>query len=356
MEIQNKFNINTNRALNFTHIKTKKEYMERRLKLENTFVLFVAYNDNNDNNENIEDNETLFDFLEELKDKFSEYLEIVLFTNQSDDKLLDVIKEDSEKEKKFDEIQSQLPRFVLCHPHLTDAKLISEFDPFEIYKIIENYFTFYKENFAKEKEIVFKKIKSLLESYPVVIFIKGSPHDPFCKFSKAFINTLKETKIKYKSFDIFKDDLLRCYLRLYSGWKTYPQIYINSKIVGGVDKLNELVAKGEFMNLVPFECKREGIVNAIHKLVESHKLIVMGKGNEETAKCKNTLKVYDILKKHGVKYELFDLLKDEMTKNVVKEIYDIGHFPAIFLNGKHIGGANKLQELHSAKKIHTVVL
>jgi len=338
------------RAANFSHIKLKKEYMERRLKLENTFLLFVAYDENP---EAIEENETLFEFLDELKLKFSEYLEIVLFSNKSEDKLLDVIKEESEKDKNIEEIQ--LPRVVLCHPHLTDPQLISEFDPFEIYKIIEKYFVFYKENFAKEKELVFQKIKALLSSYPVVIFIKGTPHDPFCKFSKAFIKTLKETKIKYKSFDIFKDDYLRCYLRLYSGWKTYPQIYINSKIVGGVDKLNELVAKGEFLDMVPLECKREGILNDIQKYLEAHPLVVIGKGTEETSKCKNTLKVYNILKSNGIKFEIFDVMKDEFAKVIIKEIYNFDHYPALFLNSKYIGGANELKKAHSSNDIKSLV-
>jgi glutaredoxin-related protein len=344
MEIQN------SRASNFPHIKIKKEYMERRLILENTFLLFVAYDENT---EAQEDNETLFDFLDELKEKFSEYLEIVLFSNKSEDKLLDVIKEESEKEKKIEEIQ--LPRLVLCHPHLTDPQLISEFDAFEIYKIIKKYFIFYKESFAKEKEMVFQKIKALLDSYPVVVFIKGTPHDPFCKFSKSFINTLKETKIKYKSFNIFKDDYLRCYLRLYSGWKTYPQIYINSKIVGGVEKLNELVAKGEFMDMVPMECKREGILNEIQNFFEANPLIVMGKGTQETSKCKNTLKVYEILKSYGYKFELYDVLKDEMAKNVIKEVYKFEHYPAIFLNAKYIGGGKELKDAHSSKNFHSLV-
>ena len=37
---------------------------------------------------------------------------------------------------------------------------------------------------------------------------------------------------------------LRNWNRLYSGWKTYPQLWIDRKFIGGVDKCKELLKSG----------------------------------------------------------------------------------------------------------------
>jgi Grx4 family monothiol glutaredoxin len=98
---------------------------------------------------------------------------------------------------------------------------------------------------------MFNRIKTILDAYPVVIFIKGIPQDPFCKYSRSFIEELNALGLNYRSFDIFKDEDIRQWLRLYSGWKTYPQLYVNGKIVGGLDVTRELIKNGELLKMVP---------------------------------------------------------------------------------------------------------
>ena len=66
---------------------------------------------------------------------------------------------------------------------------------------------------------------------------------------------------------IFQDEKIRCYLRLYSNWKTYPQLYINGKIIGGVDVLTELLEKGKFMEMVPKEVTIETLSNSIKEII-----------------------------------------------------------------------------------------
>lgn len=178
--------------MSFNSIKTKKEYIDLRLKLENSFIMFFAYEVGS------EENESWNEILKELQNKFQEKLKVYLFSNKSEQKLLDVLKKDDEDEIIY-------PRMVLCHPHLTEPQLYCDLTPYDTFKIVEDASNFYISDFNAEKEKMFEKIKKILDSYPVVVFIKGSPHDPFCKFSKSFINVLKQTGIKYRSFDIFRD-------------------------------------------------------------------------------------------------------------------------------------------------------
>jgi Grx4 family monothiol glutaredoxin len=329
--------------LKFPLIKTKRQYIDNRLKLEKTFLLFFAFDESANA---MEDNQTWFEFLEELQSQFSDYMRIILFSNQSEGKLIDVLKKDDEEIS-----QITYPRAVLCHPHLSEPQLYTDLEPFELYRIVEEAAEFYKTQFEKEKQIVFDKITKILNSYPVVVFIKGTPHDPFCKFSRSFIEILKGTGIRYKSFDIFRDESLRNYLRLYSGWKTYPQMYINSKILGGVDILKDLVEKGEFLSRVPVECKKEGCITFIENYLKENPLVVFGKGSGENIKCKSSAEAYEILKKNNFNYKVFDVLKDEMLREVLKEQYGYKYYPQVFVNGKFLGGIKFLREIEKNNKI-----
>lgn len=228
-------------------------------------------------------------------------------------------------EKENQEISSYseiiYPQIIFAHPHLIEPIFIRNPESFEIYNMIDQNFDYYEKKFLLEKKLMFEKIANLLNSYPVIIFIKGTPTDPFCKFSKAFMELIKKNEIKYKSFDIFKDEGLRCWLRIYSGWKTYPQLYINGKIIGGVDKLNELMEKNIFLDMVPKECKKEGSLLLIENLVEKNGVIVFGEGTLAKPQCKISQEAYRILTGLNIKFEIFDILTDEVWFIIFLEFF-----------------------------------
>lgn len=71
--------------------------------------------------------------------------------------------------------------------------------------------------------------------------MKGQPDQPFCGFSKRMVELLKNYDgIKYDYFDILSDSEIREGLKAYSKWPTYPQLYVNGKLVGGIDIVQEL--------------------------------------------------------------------------------------------------------------------
>lgn len=51
--------------------------------------------------------------------------------------------------------------------------------------------------------------------------------------------------------NILENEDIRNWNRLYSCWKTYPQVWIDKKFVGGVDKIKELIKNDEFEKLLP---------------------------------------------------------------------------------------------------------
>ncbi len=47
--------------------------------------------------------------------------------------------------------------------------------------------------------------------------------------------------ISFDSFNILEDEEVRQGLKTYSNWPTYPQLYVNGKLVGGLDILKVIL-------------------------------------------------------------------------------------------------------------------
>jgi Grx4 family monothiol glutaredoxin len=110
--------------------------------------------------------------------------------------------------------------------------------------------------FNEEKQRAFRDIKALIDSAPIFMFIKGTLDAPKCKFTKKMVETLAPFKYRgIKTFNILEDERIRQWLKFFSSWPTFPQVFVASKFIGGVDILCELVEDGEFEALLPSECK-----------------------------------------------------------------------------------------------------
>lgn len=53
----------------------------------------------------------------------------------------------------------------------------------------------------------------------------------------------------YKAIDILKDQVLRDAVKQYSDWPTYPQLYVNGKLVGGADIVSDMHKEGSLKEL-----------------------------------------------------------------------------------------------------------
>jgi monothiol glutaredoxin len=95
-----------------------------------------------------------------------------------------------------------------------------------------------------------QRIVDTLSKDRVMLFMKGNPSMPQCGFSAAVVGMLKETGTTFGSFNILADPELREGLKEYSSWPTYPQLYVDGKLVGGADIVRSLHEKGELAKLV----------------------------------------------------------------------------------------------------------
>lgn len=102
---------------------------------------------------------------------------------------------------------------------------------------------------TKEKS----KVLNAIQSAPVVLFMKGTPSSPACKYSRNTIQILGYQgvdPIKFNSYNVLDDQELRDGVKEYSDWPTIPQLYLNGQFIGGHDLVVNLGENGDLAELL----------------------------------------------------------------------------------------------------------
>lgn len=90
-----------------------------------------------------------------------------------------------------------------------------------------------------------ERIKKILASDDIVLFMKGNENFPQCGFSANTVAILKHLNKTFTTFDILQDMDIRQGLKEYSNWPTYPQLYFKGELLGGNDIITEMFQSGE---------------------------------------------------------------------------------------------------------------
>jgi monothiol glutaredoxin len=94
-------------------------------------------------------------------------------------------------------------------------------------------------------ELLRERIKSVIETEPVALFMKGTPQFVMCGNSERALQALRSAGAPVTAVDILPDPGIRQELSALSGWPTIPQVFIGGELVGGADIVQELAATGE---------------------------------------------------------------------------------------------------------------
>ncbi|XP_018493820.1 monothiol glutaredoxin-S11 [Galendromus occidentalis] len=94
------------------------------------------------------------------------------------------------------------------------------------------------------------RLRKLIDSKKVMIFMKGDPNQPRCGFSRKAIEMLKKHSVEFGYFDILTDNDVREGLKKYSNWPSYPQLYVKGDLVGGVDIMAQLEEEGSLKGVL----------------------------------------------------------------------------------------------------------
>ncbi|KAF1802777.1 thioredoxin-like protein [Mucor lusitanicus] len=198
------------------------------------------------------------------------------------------------------------------------------------------------DNGAKPVKDLNARLKALVNSAPVMIFIKGTPQQPRCGFSRQLVELLGEEKVKYSSFNILADEDVRQGLKAYSDWPTYPQVYVNGELMGGLDIIKEMIASGEFKEMLP---KEKDLSTRLQELIEKQSVMVFIKGTPEEPRCGFSRQLVALLNERHVKYGYFDILSDDDVRQGMKAHVDWPTFPMLFYKGELLGGLDIVKEM-----------
>jgi monothiol glutaredoxin len=90
-----------------------------------------------------------------------------------------------------------------------------------------------------------ERIKNVIETEPVTLFMKGTPQFVMCGNSERALQALRGSGAPVTTVDILPDPEIRQELSALSGWPTIPQVFIGGELVGGADIVEELAESGE---------------------------------------------------------------------------------------------------------------
>ncbi|AJQ93936.1 Grx4 family monothiol glutaredoxin [Gynuella sunshinyii] len=94
------------------------------------------------------------------------------------------------------------------------------------------------------------KIKQQIATHPVLLYMKGTPEEPQCGFSKTAVAALKSVITEFTYVNVLAAPFIREKLPAISNWPTYPQLFVQGELVGGCDVVCEMVADGSLKALL----------------------------------------------------------------------------------------------------------
>ncbi|CAD7697113.1 unnamed protein product [Ostreobium quekettii] len=212
---------------------------------------------------------------------------------------------------------------------------------------------------APNTEDVEKRIKVIIDSEPIMLFMKGTPEAPRCKFSSKVVGVLRELGISFGHFDILSDEKIRQGLKEYSQWPTFPQLYVKAEFIGGCDIILEMQQSGELRKTLEQALGpsvQPGDPTArLKSLVTRSPIMLFMKGSPDEPRCGFSARVVEMLRGAGVSFGHFDILGDDTVRQGLKEYSQWPTYPQLYANGEFIGGCDIVTELDAAGELLSTI-
>ena len=98
-----------------------------------------------------------------------------------------------------------------------------------------------------------EQIQKMIDSNPVMVFMKGTKLMPQCGFSNNVVLILNSLGVVFGSFDVLSDFGIREGIKEYSDWPTIPQVFLKGEFLGGSDILIEMYNSGSLKEKIEIE-------------------------------------------------------------------------------------------------------
>eukprot|EP00252_Welwitschia_mirabilis_P007325 TRINITY_DN1857_c0_g3_i1.p1 TRINITY_DN1857_c0_g3~~TRINITY_DN1857_c0_g3_i1.p1 ORF type:complete len:311 (-),score=46.05 TRINITY_DN1857_c0_g3_i1:197-1129(-) len=95
-------------------------------------------------------------------------------------------------------------------------------------------------------------IQKLSKENKALAFIRGSRNAPRCNQSLNVLYVFYEQMIDYETVDVFDDEHnrgLRKVLKTFTGYPTFPQIFLRGNFIGGLEELEDMAEKGKLYHM-----------------------------------------------------------------------------------------------------------
>jgi Grx4 family monothiol glutaredoxin len=202
------------------------------------------------------------------------------------------------------------------------------------------------------KDELADRLRRLVNSAPVMLFMKGSSDAPRCGFSRKTVELLRSNNISFATFDILTDEEVRAGLKEMFEWPTFPQLYVRGSLMGGLDILNEMAEDTSTPlrdqleltddDIVPLP---ESIDDRLKKLLNSAPVLLFMKGSPDAPQCGFSRSIVGLLQDDGVEFSTFDILEDEEVRQELKRYSNWPTYPQLYVNGSLVGGLDIVEEM-----------
>ena len=93
-----------------------------------------------------------------------------------------------------------------------------------------------------------EEFKKIIDENTIVLCLKGTKDMPVCGFSKTVVNLLNHYGVDFKDVNILEDPEMKIALSELSGWPTFPQLFVQGKLLGGCDIAVEMHENGQLLD------------------------------------------------------------------------------------------------------------
>ncbi|DAZ99019.1 TPA: hypothetical protein N0F65_010905 [Lagenidium giganteum] len=103
---------------------------------------------------------------------------------------------------------------------------------------------------SSNKDAVLEMIESHVKTYPIMLYMKGTPSAPQCGFSMQVVRILHAQGVSFDSVNVLDHPEIREGVKEYSQWPTIPQLYVKGEFIGGCDIVTDMHKSGELAELL----------------------------------------------------------------------------------------------------------
>ena len=105
-----------------------------------------------------------------------------------------------------------------------------------------------RQRIAEHHLPVIQQVQNAIAQHPVVVV--GLSGNPYVGKARKALDAVGESHEYIEFGSYFSQWRLRNALKMWTGWPTYPMVFVRGTLVGGADDLRRLIDSGELQTLL----------------------------------------------------------------------------------------------------------